>query len=133
MVILEVIDGSQRIRTIDRFLNNKLTLTGLEQLKELNGLTFNEFSNSRKRKINNVSIRAIVVTDLEKDTLSIRHEIFERLNTGGELLKEMEIKKGAKEGKFIHFLYEECAEYSLFKELSRFNRQEKLRAYREEF
>lgn len=131
--VLEVIDGSQRIRTIDRFLRNNLKLKGLERLKGLNGLTFNDFSSSRKRKINNVSMRAVVVTDIEKDTMSIRHEIFERLNTGGEMLKQMEVKKGAKEGKFIQFIYTRCAENSNFIELSAFNRQDELRAYKEEF
>jgi len=80
--VLEVIDGSQRIRTIDRFLRNQLKLKGLQKLEGLNGLTFNDLSSSRKRKINNVSMRAVVVTDIDKDTMSIRHEIFERLNTG---------------------------------------------------
>ena len=131
--ILEVIDGSQRIRTINRFLKNDLKLKALERLKGLNGLTFNDFSSSRKRKINNVSMRAVVVTDIEKDTMSIRHEIFERLNTGGEMLKKMEVKKGAKEGQFIKFIYESCAEDSKFIELSQFNRQDELRAYKEEF
>ncbi len=131
--VLEVIDGSQRIRTLDKFLRNNLKLKGLERLKGLNGLTFNDFSSSRKRKINNVSMRAVVVTDIEKDTMSIRHEIFERLNTGGEMLKQMEVKKGAKEGKFIQFIYTRCAENSNFIELSAFNRQDELRAYKEEF
>lgn len=131
--ILEVIDGSQRIRTVNRFLRNELKLKGMDKLPELNGLTFNEFSSSRKRKISNVSLRAIVVTDIEKDSLGIRHEIFERLNTGGEILKNMEIKKGAKEGKFIEFIYSECSDYSIFNELSNFTTQDELRAYKEEF
>jgi len=131
--ILEVIDGSQRIRTIDRFLRNDLKLKGLQRLDTLNGLKFNDFSSSRKRKINNVSMRAVVVTDLEKDTMSIRHEIFERLNTGGEMLKKMEVKKGANEGKFIEFIYTDCAEDNDFNSLSQFNRQDELRAYKEEF
>lgn len=131
--VLEVIDGSQRIRTINAFLNNTLKLKGLKRLESLNGISFNDFSSSRKRKINNVSMRAIVVTDIEKDTMSIRHEIFERLNTGGEVLKKMEITKGANEGAFIDFIYNECAKYSMFNELSQFNKQDELRAYKEEF
>jgi len=65
--------------------------------------------------------------------MSIRHEIFERLNTGGEVLKKMEIKKGAQEGKFIEFIYTSCADYSLFNELSEFTKRDELRAYKEEF
>ena len=131
--ILEVIDGSQRIRTIERFLNNKLKLKKLNTLHQLNGLSFNDFSSSRKRKINNVSIKAIVITDLDKDTMSIRHEMFERLNTGGEVLKKMEVKKGAKEGAFIHFIYEQCSKLEIFNELSEFTKRDELRAYKEEF
>ena len=131
--LLEVIDGSQRIRTINEFLSGRLKLKNLKQLDGLNGLTFNDFSNSRKRKIKNVTMRAVVVTDIEKDTMSIRHEIFERLNTGGEVLKKMEIKKGAQEGKFIEFIYTSCADNSLFNELSEFTKRDELRAYKEEF
>ena len=131
--ILEVIDGSQRIRTIERFLDNKLKLKKLKTLHQLNGLSFNDFSSSRKRKINNVSIKAIVITDLDKDTMSIRHEMFERLNTGGEVLKKMEVKKGAKEGAFIHFIYEQCSKSDIFNELSEFTKRDELRAYKEEF
>jgi len=131
--VLEVIDGSQRIRTINAFLSNNLKLKGLKSLEALNGISFNDLSSSRKRKINNVSMRAVVVTDIEKDTMSIRHEIFERLNTGGEKLKDMEIKKGAKEGQFIVFIYKDCADNKLFNELSQFNKLDEQRAYKEEF
>ena len=131
--VLEVIDGSQRIRTIENFLDNKLKLKKLKTLPQLNGLKFNDFSSSRKRKINNVSIKAIVITDLEKDTMSIRHEVFERLNTGGEILKKMEVKKGAKEGPFIRFIYEQCSQSNLFNELCEFTKRDELRAYKEEF
>lgn len=130
---LEIIDGCQRINTINRFLKNELKLSGLEKLEELNKLSFNELSPSRKRKIINISLRAVVVTDIEKDDMNIRHEIFERLNTGGEELKKMEVKKGAKEGKFIEFIYKECAENSILNQISNFNNKDELRAYKEEF
>jgi hypothetical protein len=131
--VLEVIDGSQRIKTINAFLSNNLKLKRLKSLDDLNGISFNDLSSSRKRKINNVSMRAVVVTDIEKDTMSIRHEIFERLNTGGEVLKKMEVKKGANEGDFINFIYKNCAENTVFNDLSQFNTLDELRAYKEEF
>ncbi len=130
---LEVIDGSQRIRTINAFLNNLLKLKGLEQLKQLNGLTFNEFSSSRKRKINNVSVRAVVVTDIEIGSMIIRHEIFERLNTGGVQLNENEIAKGAKEGDFIKSVYKDFAKDKILNELSGFTKNDTERGYKEEF
>lgn len=130
---LEVIDGSQRIRTINNFLNDTLTLKGLEQLKPLNGLTFNKFGSSRKRKINNASIRAVVVTDIETESMIIRHEIFERLNTGSMELNENEIAKGAKEGDFIRSIYKDFAKDKTFKELSHFTKNDTERGYKEEF
>ncbi|BDU50401.1 DUF262 domain-containing protein [Haliovirga abyssi] len=131
--VLEIIDGSQRIRTINEFLKNRLKLKGLLKLEELNNITFNELNSSRKRKINNISIKAIVVTDIEKKDMNIRHEIFERLNTGGETLKKMEVTKGAKEGKFIEFIYNECGENSILKEISNFSSNDEKRGYKEEF
>ncbi len=131
--ILEVIDGSQRIRTINDFLNNKLTLTGLEKLRGLNGLTFGEFKNSRGRKIKNETLRAIVLFNYDNDLLDISHELFDRLNTGGMHLTNMEIIKGTKTGEFINFIFDTCAKNSILKELSNFVESDIARGYREEF
>lgn len=130
--VLEVIDGSQRMRTINAFLNGDLTLVKLEKLSELNGLKFNDFNSSRKRKINNVTMRAIVLFDLEKDTLDISHELFDRLNTGGRPLTTLEIIRGSKKGKFIDFIFE-LGEYSLLNEIGKFSKDDANRGYREEF
>jgi len=130
---LEIIDGSQRMRTIDNFLNDRLKLVGLEKLEGLNQLTFNDFSSSRKRKIKNSTIRAIVLFDLDKSTLDIPHELFDRLNTGGKSLTKMEIVKGTQQGAFINFLFEECENNSRLNELSQFSNEDKKRGYREEF
>jgi len=131
--VLEIIDGSQRMRTINAFLNNNLTLIGLEKLQNLNKLTFNDFSHSRKRKIRNSTVRAIVLFDLEKDNIDISHELFDRLNTGGKPLTKMEIIKGSQHGEFVNFIFEECANNSLLNQLSYFSKQDKKRGYREEF
>ena len=40
---LEIIDGTQRIRTLARFLNNELKLEDLEKLKKLNDFRFSDF------------------------------------------------------------------------------------------
>ena len=130
---LEIIDGSQRMRTIDNFLNNNLKLKGLEKLKRLNKLSFNDFSSSRKRKIRNSTVRAIVLFDLDKDNMDITHELFDRLNTGGKQLTKMEIIKGSQQGEFINFVFEECAKNSKLNQFSNFSNQDKSRGYREEF
>lgn len=57
---LEIVDGSQRLRTIEEFLFNGLALGDLEELSLLTGFRFEDFPESRQRKIKNRSIRGIV-------------------------------------------------------------------------
>jgi hypothetical protein len=104
---LEIVDGSQRIRTISAFINNDLRITGLETLTEMNDLIFDDLPLSRKRKINNIPIRTIVLSDAA--TEEVRNELFERINRGSDLLRNMEKRKGIYKGKFTDFIYDECA------------------------
>ncbi len=131
--VMEVVDGSQRIRTIDNFLNDTLKLKGLEKLPELNGLSFNEFSSSIKRKIKNKTVRAVVLFDMEDDALDISQELFDRLNTGGTPLTSIEIIKGSKNGKFIDFIFDNCSKNTTLNELSVFTKSDESRKYKEEF
>ncbi|WP_288379757.1 DUF262 domain-containing protein [uncultured Massilia sp.] len=104
---IEIVDGSQRIRTIAAFVSNELKIVELETLTELNGLTFEDLPLSRKRKINNIPIRTIVLSDAA--TAEVRNELFERINRGSDLLRNMEKRKGIYKGKFTDFIYDECA------------------------
>lgn len=108
---LEIVDGSQRIRTLEAFLNNELKLSELELLDKLNGLTFNDLPIARQRKIRNSTIRMIALSDKSDD--DIRFLLFERINTGSDLLNDMEKRKGIFGGKFIDFVYE-CSKHPLF-------------------
>ncbi len=60
---LEIVDGSQRIRTIVSFISDELTLVGLKKLRQLNKVTFAELPKARQRKILNTSIRMIVLSE----------------------------------------------------------------------
>ncbi|MFT2008221.1 DUF262 domain-containing protein [Pontibacter sp. 13R65] len=115
---LEVIDGSQRIRTLTNFLNNNLQLQGLEILPACSGLKFSDFPISRQRKINNTSLRMIVLS--EKSDEEARYMLFERINSGSVLLLAMEKRKGSYRGDFTNFVYE-CSKHPLFVELTSFS------------
>lgn len=104
---LEIVDGSQRIRSIVAFVSNSLKITGLDSLTELNGFTFEDLPTSRKRKINNTPIRTVVLSDAT--TEEVRNELFERINRGSDLLRNMEKRKGIYKGQFTDFIYDECA------------------------
>ncbi|MBO1348306.1 MAG: DUF262 domain-containing protein [Hormoscilla sp. GUM202] len=58
---LEIVDGTQRIRTLDRFLNNELQLCGLEKLKKLNNFKFRDLSLARQRRFNRASVARYAV------------------------------------------------------------------------
>ena len=79
---LEVVDGSQRLRTIHEFVDGEFKLGKLDVLDQLSGFTFKELPDSRQRKIKNRSIRGIVLNEhADKDA---RFDMFERINTGSK-------------------------------------------------
>jgi hypothetical protein len=96
---LEIVDGSQRLRTIHQFLLRDLTLGELDQLTEMEGLCFSDLPDSRKRKIKNRSIRGIVLNE-NADEQS-RFEVFDRINTGSKIANKAEVRRGALIGPFL--------------------------------
>jgi hypothetical protein len=102
----EIVDGSQRLRTLAAFLNDELTLSGLLKLDKLNGFKFSDMEISRQRKLKRQGIRVIELSD--KATEEIRRDIFERINTGSDELRDMEKRKGIYTGPFYDFI-RECA------------------------
>jgi hypothetical protein len=127
---LEIVDGSQRIRTLSAFINNELRIEGLEILTTMNGLLFSQISESRARKFKNTPLRMIVLA--EKTTEAVKNDIFDRINRGSDLLVDMEKRKGIYRGKFNDFIYKECAQYGPFKEVTRINKYLENRQEREE-
>lgn len=85
---LEIVDGSQRIRTLAAFLSDELMLCDLKKLTNLNGFCFSRLSLGRQRKIKNSALRAIVLRD--NTTEEIKNDIFERINRGSDPLYSME-------------------------------------------
>lgn len=111
----EIVDGSQRVRTIHSFLNNNLVLCNLSSIKSLNGYKFSELDETRQGKILNTALRIIVLS--EETTDDVKTDMFERINRGSDLLKPMEKRKGIYPGKFTQFLYDYCENSDLFREL----------------
>lgn len=109
---LEIVDGSQRLRTLVAFVKDALTIRNLEILDKLNGFKYSDLSNARQRKFKNTTIRMIALSD--KSDEDVRFMMFERINTGSDLLKDMEKRKGIFGGKFINFVYDECSKHPLF-------------------
>lgn len=101
---LEIVDGSQRIRTMAAYINNELKLKGLEKLTELNGTYFSELPASRQRMFKNTPIRMIVLS--ANATEDVRKEMFDRINTSSVPLLAMEVRRGIYRGDFTDFIIE---------------------------
>lgn len=127
---LEIVDGSQRIRTLAAFTQDRLILEGLHKLDKLNGFRFSDLPLARQRRFNRRTIRMIELT--EKADEEVRRDIFERINTGSEELNDMEKRRGIQQGAMLQFL-EECARHPLLAELAPLSKSDVMRREREEF
>lgn len=112
---LEIVDGSQRIRTLANFLTDGLVLGNLKKLSMLNGRRFSDLHESRKRRFRRRTLRMIELTN--KADEDVRRDMFERINTGSLILEKMDIRWGVHEGDFLRFI-KECAENPLLTTLA---------------
>jgi hypothetical protein len=108
---LEIVDGSQRLRTIEEFVLGDLRLGDLDALPAISNLRFTDLPESRQRKIRNRSIRGIVLNEHADE--QARFDMFERINTGSKLANKAEIRRGALNGPFME-LVAQLAELPLF-------------------
>ena len=99
-----VVDGQQRLRSIDDFYHGRYALAGLQVLKDLNGKYWADLPPKLDRKILQRVIRTLVISHHANS--GIRFEIFERLNSGGEPLTEQEIRNATLRGSFNTMLNE---------------------------
>jgi hypothetical protein len=127
---LEIVDGTQRIRTLDNFLNDKLRLCGLQKLAKLNNFKYSDLPLARQRRFNRSSLRMIVLT--EKADEETRRDMFERINTGSVELNDMEKRRGISPGPFVD-LIEELAKEPKFNKLCPLSDALKRRREPEEF
>ena len=127
---LEIVDGSQRIRTLAAFLQDEFELEGLKKLRKLNGFKYSDLPTSRQRRFKRRTIRLIELT--ERADEAVRRDIFERINTGSQLLNDMEVRWGINEGPLLTFI-RECASDPLFKKLAPLSEAVELRRERDEF
>lgn len=126
---LEIIDGSQRLRTLVEFTQGKLKLTKLQKLDKLNGCKFNDLLPSRQRRFRRTTIRMIELNSKANEETKL--DMFDRLNTGGTKLTFMENLRGSKQGPMMD-LIAECAKNALFNKLCPVSDSRSIRFEREE-
>src|SRR5262249_13958159 len=98
-----VIDGKQRLNTIDDYLRGRFALSGLKVFAELNARRFTELPVALQGALRTRStIRAVVI--LKQSDRDLKYEIFDRLNTGGAALNPQEVRNNAFHGPFNDML-----------------------------
>lgn len=122
-----VIDGKQRLSTINEFLRSTFNLSGLKVFSELNGKRFSQLPGALQNALRTRStIRAIVI--LRQSDRDLKYEIFDRLNTGGETLNAQEIRNNAFHGSFNDRLIK-LSEGDMFHSMLGVKRKEKSPIY----
>ena len=110
-----VIDGQQRLRSIFYFYEGYFgeetrgnrpvfRLTGLSPESRFEGKTFEDLREEDQRRLNNAVLRSFVVQQLDPNDDTSMYHIFERLNTGGTLLTNQEVRNSVYQGKFVESL-----------------------------
>lgn len=137
----ELIDGVQRLSSIIRYvgdenvrqkinLEGQLTLANLEKLDTFNGKTFQELPKPIQLSL---LLKPLKITTLsDKSDLSVRFDLFERLNTGGISLTNQEIRSCVYRGKFNDFL-KQCSDNIDFRTVVRLTEKQESDGTRDEF
>lgn len=95
-----VIDGRQRLTAFQNFLvgegGEKKAFEGLQYLRDFNGFTFDDLPRQYARRIKETPIIAFTVEKGTPD--AVVFNIFQRINTGGVILTDQEIRQALYQG-----------------------------------
>ncbi|MDT0164983.1 DUF262 domain-containing protein [Actinotalea sp. AC32] len=112
----EVVDGLQRLLSLTNFLGDAetreaaklkgdpLQLVSLEKLPSLEGQTAATLPLDIRTGLEDRPVKVVVLND--KSELRVRFDLFERLNTGGIVLTDQEVRECVYMGEFIDLLTE---------------------------
>lgn len=100
----EVMDGQQRLNAISEFWSGNFELEGLKIWAALNGRSYAKLPPLVRRGLERAKISAItLMSDTsggDDNSIELRAQVFERLNTGGERLNAQELRNSLYSGTF---------------------------------
>lgn len=111
---IEIIDGSQRIRTLYKFVKDELVLTDLKELTVLEGFKFSDLLLGRQRRFLRESLRLL---ELRADDPEYKRDLFERINSGIKPLIPMEQRRGSESATSLFYseVITVCANNPIFR------------------
>ena len=105
-----VVDGQQRLRTIQAFKDGKYPVSDepfhlIDVQDQWEGKTYKDLEPVDRKRFDDSVLRATIIRQVDpKDNTSIYH-IFERLNTGGTILQNQEVRNCVYYGKLNDLLH----------------------------
>jgi len=107
---LLVIDGQQRLVTCEAFRNEKFPITyedfSLRGVKaKWEGLLYSQLDPVDRKRFDDSVLRATIIQQVNPEGDTSIYHIFQRLNTGGSVLRNQEIRNCLYHGKFNDMLH----------------------------
>ena len=98
-----IVDGLQRLSSIRKFVvDKKLKLSGLEYLSALKGSNYDDLHRQYKRRIDECPITMFQI--MPGTPKEVKYSVFRRINTGGLVLNNQEIRNALAKDKEREFL-----------------------------
>ena len=108
----EAVDGQQRLTAICSFVQGRFPngeparLNKLRIRRDLTNKSFSQLSEEDQEEIQNYSLRILLI-GREADPM-LKYEVFERLNSGSQVLSDMELRNSIYRGPYNDLLRELC-------------------------
>lgn len=100
-----VIDGQQRLKSIEKFYDNEFALKDV--IDEIKGKKYRDLDEKIQNRIDEYAIQLIVIKQEKPDDNNDSiYKIFERINTEGTKLYPQEIRASSYHGEFNELLHE---------------------------
>jgi Protein of unknown function DUF262 len=112
-----VIDGKQRLLTLQQFSTGALRLSGLDLRPDLNGATIETLAEGVRLALETQTVRTVVVRNWQHD--EFLYIVFHRLNTSSVPLSPQELRQALHPGPFVSFVSNYTAENGEFPRLFR--------------